>query len=464
MPRNPAGTAYSTPNTFVYDTLADPDKVNANFTDVGTELVNSLPADGRRAMSGALRLANGVVTLPGLSFASDPDTGLFWTASGEFAVSSNGAEVARFTPGGLTLSNPESLLAIGDKFDTYRTLDATWLRRNGALYDIDDYPTLAALMPALDDGVLWENEPSGVSTGKIQAITVGPDRLAAIQDDGTNSAVLASIDGAPWDIRATLTGFRAEGIAYNGSVYLAVDGNGKFSTSSDGDVWSAPSTISGAVGLTQTAYGNGVFIATGVKSANARGLWTSTDGSVWTDRSSAIAGTGLVSFVSFVNNVFIIGGASGFLATSTDATAWATRTTGVTEGLNGAGYFGGVYVVVGDTGRIITSSNLNGWTPRSSGTSATLNAAVGNSLGFLVVGGSGTARISDTAATSWLSSPTGVTSNLLGAIIDPDEEARYIVVGPPAYHLYGLRTTADQFRVPNDDPATGWIKALNELP
>lgn len=46
MARNGSGT-YSVPNTFVNGTTADADEVNANYTDMGNEITNSIAADGQ---------------------------------------------------------------------------------------------------------------------------------------------------------------------------------------------------------------------------------------------------------------------------------------------------------------------------------------------------------------------------------------------------------------------------------
>lgn len=89
MPRNGSGTS-SVINTFVIDTIADPDEVNANFTDVADQLTNSLPRDGQAGMNAPLPLQNGSAATPALTFTSDTDTGIFRAGANKMGVALGG--------------------------------------------------------------------------------------------------------------------------------------------------------------------------------------------------------------------------------------------------------------------------------------------------------------------------------------------------------------------------------------
>jgi hypothetical protein len=89
MPRNGSGTS-SVINTFVIDTVADPDEVNANFTDVADQLTNSLPRDGQAGMNAPLPLENGTASLPALTFTSDPDTGIYRVSANKLGLALGG--------------------------------------------------------------------------------------------------------------------------------------------------------------------------------------------------------------------------------------------------------------------------------------------------------------------------------------------------------------------------------------
>ncbi|MBX5143242.1 hypothetical protein HJB79_31530 [Rhizobium lentis] len=89
MPRNGSGTS-SVINTFVIDTIADPDEVNANFDDVADQLTNSLPRDGQAGMNAPLPLQNGTAALPALTFTSDTDTGFYRSAANKIGIALGG--------------------------------------------------------------------------------------------------------------------------------------------------------------------------------------------------------------------------------------------------------------------------------------------------------------------------------------------------------------------------------------
>lgn len=365
--------------------------------------------------------------------------------------------------GGVGQSNILDAYPIGDFYETVRTLDAKWLRRDGNIYDIADYPDLAALLPDLDEGVIWTNVSAG-SSGDFYSVTQGPDRFVALARSGANGTITASVSGGPWEVVTTLTTFSSAAINYGGGIYVAVDGNGKYSKSTDGVVWSTPVTLAGtSPGITGMAYGAGVFVITGTLNSN-KAIWTSPDGSTWTERLSGSLGAGVLNGVNYANSQFFAFGSAGQIVTSPTGTTWTSQVSGVSTTLYAGAYFSGRYVVVGDTGTIITSSTGTGWTPRVSGTTEILYSVAGNSLGFITVGGNGTARISDASGITWISAPTGSSSALRDVLIDDSQANRYIVVGSPSFHLYGLRASSDQFQVPSDDPAYGWIKALDELP
>jgi microcystin-dependent protein len=64
-------------------------------------MTDSLPRSGAAPMAGALKLTNGTVSSPGVSFNSASGSGLYKTTDG-FGVAINGVQVAEFTAGGLT--------------------------------------------------------------------------------------------------------------------------------------------------------------------------------------------------------------------------------------------------------------------------------------------------------------------------------------------------------------------------
>lgn len=356
---------------------------------------------------------------------------------------------------------------IGDFKDTLRTLDEKWLRRNGAIYNIADYPELGALSSPLPAGVAWTTVDSGLTSGYTREIVDGPaGTRVGISLTGT---ITRSVDGGPWEIVSSpsLTG-NVVSFAYGNGMYVITMLNigaslGQFIYSTDLENWSAPAAFeAGWSGYPNLAFGNGVFVAAGRGSGDPHKIWTSSDGQSWTLRYTSEESD--CYEVSFAGDIFIVlsqGGSEPFagnILTSSNGTIWTVRPTGATVSLLAAAYSKGTYIVAGSNGVILSSINLSTWVPRSSGISDQINFAIGNELGFLVGGNNGKALIADPLAIGWFSTTTSITDTLRSAIVG-DEVNDYIVVGPPTFNLTGERSTSNQFRVPSDDPLYGWIKA-----
>ena len=96
MPRNGSGTM-SVANSFSPATTISSSAVNANFSDIATEVTNSLPRDGQASMTGQLKAATGSAASPGISFGSDTDSGLYRKSANTIGIAVGGVEVATIT-------------------------------------------------------------------------------------------------------------------------------------------------------------------------------------------------------------------------------------------------------------------------------------------------------------------------------------------------------------------------------
>jgi hypothetical protein len=74
MSRNGTGI-YSVMNPILIGALRSSSAVNADFTDEGEEITNTLPIDGQAGMSGQFKAVAGSVTVPGISFGADRNLG-----------------------------------------------------------------------------------------------------------------------------------------------------------------------------------------------------------------------------------------------------------------------------------------------------------------------------------------------------------------------------------------------------
>jgi hypothetical protein len=116
-----------------------------------------------------------------------------------------------------------------------------------------------------------------------------------------------------------------------------------------------------------------------------------------------------VSTIIFGDNLFVSGGASGIVRTSTDGITWTARTSGTTSTINALTYGNGLYVYAGNAGILGTSTDAITWTARTSGTTSNINALTyGNGL-YVYGGGSGTLRTSTNGIT-WTARTSGTSS------------------------------------------------------
>ena len=104
MARNGSGT-YIAPagNPVVTGTVIQSTQFNSTVADIGAELTNSLPRDGQAPMSAGLKLIDGGVTVPAITFNSESNTGLYRPIAGNIAVTAGGVENIRFNSSGRVL-------------------------------------------------------------------------------------------------------------------------------------------------------------------------------------------------------------------------------------------------------------------------------------------------------------------------------------------------------------------------
>lgn len=132
MARNGSGTM-SVTNTFSSGTTISSSAMNSNFSDVASEITNSLPRDGQASMTAQFKAAAGTVATPGISFGSDTNTGLYSKSGDVIGVVAGGTEVATISSAGITDAN--SLLLVGIPTGVMMMYGATtaptgWVRCN----------------------------------------------------------------------------------------------------------------------------------------------------------------------------------------------------------------------------------------------------------------------------------------------------------------------------------------------
>lgn len=144
--------------------------------------------------------------------------------------------------------------------------------------------------------------------------------------------------------------------------------------------------IVGSNSWNSVAYGNGIFVVGGESGY----VTTSTDeGTTWSTPKQLVT-TGSWSNVIYANGSFMmLNFHNGKLATSTDGITWTTRDTYSLEYWRGLAYGNGIYVAVGPSyGTIMTSTDGETWTKRTVGSVTWQDIAYGNGK-FIIISDSG---------------------------------------------------------------------------
>lgn len=160
--------------------------------------------------------------------------------------------------------------------------------------------------------------------------------------------------------------------------------------------WTTRTSNFGTTQIFSVAYGNSLWVAGG-KSGQLR---TSTDAVTWTTRTSNFGNTGIDS-IAYGNSLWVAGGYAGQLRTSTDAITWTTRTLNLgNQRIHSVAYGNNLWVAGGTNGQLRTSTDAITWTTQTSnfGASAIFSVAYGNNL-WVAAGYTGQLRTSTNAIT-----------------------------------------------------------------
>lgn len=141
-----------------------------------------------------------------------------------------------------------------------------------------------------------------------------------------------------------------------------------------GDVFSPPdqfytSTLptTNATTMIGGVYANGLFVLQGYtpSPASSNIVYTSTDGTTWTNVSTTT--TGQRQDIIYGNSLFVSCTSNNQILTSTDGTTWTIKTSPIANAslvLYSIAYGNGTYVIVGSSNTIYSSTDANTWTSR----------------------------------------------------------------------------------------------------
>lgn len=286
MARNGSGTM-TIPNTMTSGQPVTASAHNQNYSDIATEITNSVAADGQTTMTGPLKASNGSATNPSHTFGSDQNLGRYRKSADVMADVCNGAEVVEYSATGIDVTGDVAasgvlkqggfnLLPVGAYFPYAGTsAPSGYLLCYGQAVDRDDY---AALFSAIGttygpgDGSTTFNIPDlrgRVVAGKDDMGGSSANRLTDA-DDGLNGDTLGDTGGGETQVLVTgnlpaytpagsvSTSVSASGtyVAGTTSNEVGVPGNTAAPTGNINPAYTASSSFTGTPqGGTSTAFG-----------------------------------------------------------------------------------------------------------------------------------------------------------------------------------------------------------------
>ena len=246
-------------------------------------------------------------------------------------------------------------------------------------------------------GAVTANDKTIVVGNSGSVLSVNNDRFITKETTGIHSSV-------------TL-----EDVTYGNDIFITVGTSGTiFKNSSGLGPWTGISPgIFGTYSLLTCCYGNNMFLVGGGNGYIAKSDNTP-DSSTWSLVTSGF-GTSSVYSITFNGSLFVAVGAAGKISTSTDGTVWTARTSGTPSQLNSVCFGNGLFVAVGLSGAIRTSPDGITWTSRTSNFGVdSIECVIYNSTKnvFIASGTAGKVIVSSDGIT-WTSVSTGVTDAIL---------------------------------------------------
>jgi hypothetical protein len=212
---------------------------------------------------------------------------------------------------------------------------------------------------------------------------------------GPTGIVWVSIDGNTFQTVSLGTSFTARFQYYGGGLFVVGGTSGNLFTSPNGFTWTSRTSGFGANAIADGTYGNGIHVVVG----EVGKLSYSTDGITWTNTTVA----NNWNSVAYGNGLFVAVGSqvSGTpLWTSTNGSSWTQRAAGTGgANLDDAAYGDGLWIAITDT---TASRSINGtsWTASASPTGGYVDYV----SPYWIVQNAGTAKISSNGASTFTNS------------------------------------------------------------
>ncbi|MFY7886358.1 MAG: hypothetical protein ACOVOV_16095 [Dolichospermum sp.] len=336
------------------NTKSDLVTTNSELTAANTEVASAAAAIAVASSNfkGNWSSLTGALSLP----ASVSHNGTFWT------LTSNVADVTAHTPGvsSVWLKSVSEPNAVGDTKKSYASLGSDWLLMDGAEVSKTTYASLFALIGNNDCAVqpiedFNQTSRGVVGNGSGTFILVFADYVYTSTDNGIT-----------WNKSLVARNLCSSGNPprFQGG-YFTVPSVGGFWYSTNGTTWDFNDTmfVQGSNTTCDLVFGAGVWVL----SRNGQVYSSTSIAGAFTARTASNYGSGTKCY--FLGTTFVLIGShvSGGIWTSTDGTTWTQRSGISSEQVTGV-YYNGSNLYVATTnidGKVYTSPDLVTWTSRT---------------------------------------------------------------------------------------------------
>ena len=281
------------------------------------------------------------------------------------------------------------------------------VRGNWVVNGVDQTFTTPGTSPASKPVASWFVTPT------IEAMAYGAGTYVAAGYSSGGGVLLTSSDGVSWSQRLS-GGQWLSSVAYGAGKFVAVGYGGTLLTSTDSITWT-PQTSGTTKDLSAVVFGNGLFfVSTGTTTS-----LSSQDGVNWSPHTDPTYS--LSNPIFSASSFYAVGRArnqvtfqyESRILSSTDGTAWTSRTLPTADYLYGFTFSAGVFVATDDSNSLLTAADGGAWTTSTPFAWTASSVIFANNL-FVVPADSGHLYTSANG-TTWALRTTGTTSLLLDA-------------------------------------------------
>lgn len=207
------------------------------------------------------------------------------------------------------------------------------------------------------NAITWTQRTANAGSVNLNHVIYAGGSAAVFVLVGASNVISTSPDGTTWTARTSNVVSTLAAIAYNqtGNIMVAVGSSGKIARSADGGVTWASQTSNTGQNLTGVAWNGSLFVAVGVAGV----VITSADGSTWTKVTPTRYGSQTINWITSDGTSFyaITNGNACYI--STDGVTWTAYATPMT--LQSLNWMNNKLVGYGANGDIITSTDGKSW-------------------------------------------------------------------------------------------------------